>query len=71
MITLRQYILQCLKNEEFAYYWGMDNLELPSEEKQLNLDGQDDDIEDLIKEKQMSHFETYKNGNYTVYSSLD
>lgn len=61
MITLRQYILQCLKNEEFAYYWGMDNLELPDEEKQFRLDEQDDDVEDLMETLNITVDDVIKN----------
>lgn len=61
MITLRQYILQCLKNNEFAYYWGMDNLELPVEEEQKTVNEYEDDVDDLMEALNITVDDVIKN----------
>lgn len=70
MITLRQYILQCLKNNEFAYYWGMDNLELPPEEEQLNVEECEDDVDDLMETLNITVDDVIKNRGITAAEKI-
>jgi len=70
MMTLRQYVLRCLKNEEFAYYWGMDNVELPEEEHQGRTVVSDDEINGLMETLNITVDDVIKNRGITAAEEI-
>lgn len=73
MMTLRQYIEKCMQNKQFAYYWEMDNLQLPEDgaEDVEEVPMTDDEIDDLMEALNITIDDVIKNHGVESTKGLD